>query len=93
MKDQSLVGQNVERVFSEFFATGQHDGTVHTLHLAHPPSEADESTIKSALSDVGGVKGVHVEREIAAAYIIYSGPQEPLIEALHQAGFDVKAPQ
>lgn len=90
MKDQSLVGRNVERVFSEFFATGQDDGTVHALYFAKPPSEADEPAIKSALSDVRGVEGVHVELEDSAVYVVYFGPQESLLAAMKQAGFEMK---
>ena len=91
MKDQSHLFQNVEQVFNEFFETGRSEGKVHTLHLAGATSDKDRSAIKTALSRVAGVEGVHVGEDPSSVHVLWSGTPEPLVEALEDAGYEVKA--
>lgn len=90
MNDQSQVADTVERIFGEFFATGRDSDKIHALHLGSSPSAKDQQVIESALADITGVEGVHIDQEKATVYAIYDRPVEPLVEALHQAGYDVK---
>lgn len=90
MNNQSRVAQTVEKIFGEFFATGRDGDRIHALHLENSPSAKDQQVIEAALANVAGVEGVHIDQEKATVYAIYDSSVEPLVEALHQAGYDVK---
>lgn len=91
MKEQSHVAKNVEQMFSEFFATGEHGGKMHTLQLGGSISESDELKLEPALAALPDVEGVHVDSENNNVYVICSGTAQPLVEAVNKAGYTVKA--
>lgn len=91
MKDQSHLFQSVEQVFNQFFETGDSDGKVHTLQLASMASNKDRSEIKAVLSRVAGVEGVQVDKERPSVHVICSCSLEPLVQAIKDAGYEVKA--
>jgi hypothetical protein len=90
MKEQSHVAKNVEQLFSEFFATGEHDGKMHTLQLDGSISETDELKLEPALAALPDVEGVHVDSQNNNVYVIFSGTVQPLVEAVTKAGYTVK---
>lgn len=90
MKEQSHISKNFEQVFSEFFATGEYEGKMHTIHLKNSISEADELKLEPALSALPDVEGVHVDSENDNVYVIYSGSAQPLVDAVHKAGYVVE---
>lgn len=91
MKKRSDLTENVEHIFDEFFETGQGEGKVHTLHLQQAPSQTDKADIKAALSGISGVEGVHVGDDSSEVHVLCTGPAEPLVEALRNAGYEVTA--